>query len=122
MGSMLRYRSLLGRIFRAGVAAVEAARLVRRRFLDGGSLRLRLGAKRTLSVEGRRVWMIAAGKAATAMACESARMLGSRLVGAVVVAPSRTRRLPSGARGFVGGHPLPSRGSLEAGKAVWTLL
>ena len=76
VGTVPRYRSLLERIFRAGVAAVEPARLVRSRLLDGASLRLRIGAKRTLSLEGPKVWMIAAGKAATAMARQSARVLG----------------------------------------------
>ncbi len=122
VGSMLRYRSLLERIFRAAVAAVEPGQLVRNRFVDGESLRLRVGAERTLSVEGRKVWMIAAGKAATAMARESARTLGSRLAAGVIAAPCRASRLPPRTRGFVGGHPLPSRGSLAAGRAVWELL
>src|SRR5262249_51889595 len=120
--SILRSRSLLERIFRAAVTAVEPGRLVRSRFVDGESLRLRVGAKRTLAIGGRRVWMVAAGKAAAAMACESARALGSWLAAGVVVAPARTPRLPPRTRGFVGGHPLPNRGSLAAGKAVWALL
>jgi len=66
--------------------------------------------------------MVAAGKAATAMACETARALGSRLAAGVIVAPGRAPRLPPRTRGFVGGHPLPNRGSLAAGKAVWALL
>jgi glycerate 2-kinase len=122
MGAMLRYRSLLGRIFFAGIASVEPAQLVRSRLEGGASVRLRIGAKRTLSLEGRKVWMIAAGKAAIAMGRESARVLGSRLAAGVVVAPRRARRWPLRVRGFVGGHPLPNRGSLEAGKAVWKLL
>jgi glycerate 2-kinase len=119
---MLRCRSLLKRIFRAAVAAVEPGQLVRSRFVDGESLRLRVGAKRTLSIGGRKVWMVAAGKAATAMARESARALGSRLAAGVIVAPSRAPRLPPRTRGFVGGHPLPNRESLVAGRAVWELL
>lgn len=121
-GTAPRYRSLLERIFRAGVAAVEPARLVRSRLLDGASLRLRIGAKRTLLLEGRKIWMIAAGKAAIPMARESARLLGSRLAAGVVAAPRRPRGLPRRVRGFAGGHPLPNRGSLEAGRAVWALL
>ncbi|HSD11755.1 MAG TPA: DUF4147 domain-containing protein [Candidatus Binatia bacterium] len=117
-----RCRSLLGGIFRAGVEAVEPARLVRSRFPDGARRRLRIGAKRTLSLEGRRVWLIAAGKAAAAMARQGTRVLGPRLAGGVVVAPHRARGLPRRVRRFVGGHPLPNAESLRAGRAVWTLL
>jgi glycerate 2-kinase len=115
-------RALLRRIFHAGVEAVEPGKLVRSRILDGAGPRLRVGPKRTFSLEGRRIWLIAAGKAAAAMARWSGAALGPKLAGGVVVAPRRPRGLPRRIRGFAGGHPFPNAGSLRAGRAVWSLL
>jgi len=123
MAAANQERELLEGLFRSAVAAVEPARLVRSRlFTDGGDVRLRAGTRRMLSPRGRRLWVIAAGKAAPAMAGEATRILGSRLAGGVVVAPQRPSGLPPTIQRFRGGHPLPNRGSLAAGRAAWALL
>ena len=102
-------RVLLERLFRVAVAAVEPGRLVGERL-------------RTLRLGAARVWLIAAGKAAPAMAREAVRRLGPAIAGGVVVAPHRLRGLPATVRAFVGGHPLPNRASLAAGRFAWKLL
>jgi glycerate 2-kinase len=113
-------RDWVERLFRAAVDAVEPARLVRSSMaVHAGALHV---GTRPLTVRGRRLWMIAAGKAAPAMAREAARIAGDRLAGGVVAAPKRPRGLARCLRAFSCGHPLPNRGSLAAGRAVWRLL
>lgn len=116
-------RALLQRMFQAAIDAVEPARLVRSRLVSAPSLALRLGSKRTLALAGRKIWLVAAGKGAPAMALEAARLAGDRLAGGIVVVTTRrVSHLPRRIRSFVGGHPLPNRQSLAAGRAVWSLL
>src|SRR2546430_16894840 len=124
MAATNQERELLERLFRAAVAAVEPARLVRSRLFrdDEGEARLRAGTRRVLALTGRRLWMIAAGKAAPAMASEAAQILGPRVAGGMVAAPPRPRGLPRVLHALGAGHPLPDRGSLAAGRAAWTLL
>jgi len=106
-----RGRRGLERIFRAAVAAVEPERLVAERLR-----KLSLGAG-----DAGKVWLVAAGKAASSMAKAAVLVLGSRLAGGVVVAPRVTRGLPRRIRTFAGGHPIPDRSSLAAGRAAWAL-
>jgi glycerate 2-kinase len=115
-------RARLERIYRAAVAAVEAGPLVRRRLIRGCPVRVRLGPHRHLRLDAHRVWIVAAGKAAAAMAKEASRVFGSRLAGGVVAAPFLAHGLDAKLCAFVAGHPLPSRASLAAGRAAWRLL
>jgi glycerate 2-kinase len=115
-------RAQLERIYRAAVAAVEAGTLVRRRLIRGCPVRIWLGPQRHLRLDARRVWIVAAGKAAAAMAKEASRVFGSRLVGGVVAAPVPAHGLDAKLCAFVAGHPSPSRASLAAGRAAWRLL
>jgi len=108
-------RAVLERVYRAAIAAVEPASLLRARFVAGDEPALRVGENRTMPVAAR-TWLIAAGKAAGAMAREASRILGQRLAGGIVALPDRARGLPPTLRQLVAGHPLPNRGSLEAGK------
>src|SRR5882724_6737375 len=102
-------RRTLERIFRAAVAAVEPSRLVRERL-------------REVPLQASRIWIVATGKAAPAMAKAAARVLGRRLAGGIVVAPGATTGLPRGIETFVASHPIPDRSSLAAGRAVWALV
>lgn len=114
-------RARLARVFLAAVDAVAPARLMRERIVPGDAPWLRLGARGRARLAYRRIWLVAAGKAAEAMAREATRLLGSRVVGGVVAAP-RAARLDRRLRVFAGGHPLPNRRSLAAGRALWTML
>ena len=64
--------------------------------------------------------MIAAGKAAPAMADAAARRLGSRLRAGLVVA-SVSAPVPAGFESIVGGHPIPTRESERAGRRALEL-
>ncbi len=65
-----------------------------------------------------RVFIVGAGKAGVAMARAAAQQAGSKLVGGVMAVPVAPREEVSGVRFIVGGHPLPTAGSLQAGAAI----
>lgn len=69
-----------------------------------------------------RVFIVGAGKAGVAMARAAAQQAGSKLVGGVMAVPVAPREEVSGVRFIVGGHPLPTAGSLQAGAAIAALL
>ncbi|MGH7896976.1 MAG: DUF4147 domain-containing protein, partial [Candidatus Binatia bacterium] len=117
-------RRLLESIFAAGVARVDPAGLVREHLIESaGSLQVRIGTKRTVRFDARRIWLVAAGKAAPAMAAEASRIVGAKLAAGVVAGPRRPRRfLPRVLTVFSAGHPLPNSASLAAGRAVWRML
>ena len=112
---------MLEGIFQAAVAAVEPGRLVAARLRAGDPPRLALGPARDLLLRERRISVVAAGKAAPAMAAVAARALGRRFAGGIVAAPLPMPRLPKAFASFCAGHPIPNRSSLAAGRAVWDL-
>ena len=63
----------------------------------------------------RRVRVVAAGKAAAAMARRAAELLGERLVGGLVVAPGAAEAIAR-LDCVIGGHPVPTEGSESAGR------
>jgi glycerate 2-kinase len=89
---------------RAALSAVDAARLVDRALASDG----------TLAASGG-VWLIAAGKAAAAMASAAGQVAGSRLRGGMVVGPGPIHA-PQSLETIVGGHPVPTAGSEQAGR------
>ncbi|HEV2802622.1 MAG TPA: DUF4147 domain-containing protein [Pyrinomonadaceae bacterium] len=110
-------------IFDATLADLDA-RAATRRALDftGGRLTI-LDAEFNLNARPRRIYSIAIGKAAAAMAAALDETLGDALAGGVVSAPlSQSVKLSPRWRRFAGGHPLPNEASLEAARAAFTLL
>ena len=70
--------------------------------------------------EGLRYAVVAAGKAAPAMATAAARRLGTAIRAGLVVAPDAAP-VPGGFDLVVGGHPLPTAGSETAGRKAIAL-
>lgn len=70
----------------------------------------------------RKIYSIAVGKAAAAMASALDERLGDLLVGGVLSAPPTDLKLAPRWRIFEGGHPLPNESSLEAARAAYNLL
>lgn len=66
------------------------------------------------------MWVIAAGKAAMPMARAAVDVLGARVQGGLVVAPS-LEGLPAPLEGVVGQHPQPGVGSEEGGRRALAL-
>ncbi|MBL8096749.1 MAG: DUF4147 domain-containing protein [Anaerolineales bacterium] len=113
-------------ILRAALAAVDPAAATRR-------------ALRAADLAGvERVFIVGAGKAGVAMARAAAEVVGPNLAGGVMAVPAAPRvpepaaptvpepaapnALVPGLTFIVGGHPLPSEGSLAAGRAIADLL
>jgi glycerate 2-kinase len=69
-----------------------------------------------------RVYSVALGKAAAAMASALDERLGERLARGVVSAPASSRKLSRRWLAFGGGHPLPDASSFEAARAAFKLL
>lgn len=108
----------LAALLGAALAAADPAAAVRRALhLDGDGLRL--GRRRIALSHGGRVFLIALGKAAPAMAAAAIEILGERIAAGVV-----TELVPSGyiyppsVHLFRTGHPLPDESSLRAGRAM----
>lgn len=101
-------RDLLMRLYRAALVAVDGRRRVR--------------AALAGQAGGGPVWVVAVGKAASAMALGACDALGPTLERAVVVSrpghfdPELGRI--AGLEVVPAGHPLPDEGSLQAGEAV----
>lgn len=98
---------VLGRLYRAGVAAAA----------PGPALAAALDR---VGVPEGPVWILAVGKAAPAMARAAAdhlRAEGRAPAGGVVVAPER-REVPPGLELVVGDHPFPGPGSVAAAGAI----
>jgi hydroxypyruvate reductase len=72
------------------------------------------------------IYSVALGKAARPMASALGEILGEQLTAGVVAAPPATQAhsssLSESWQVFEGGHPLPNRASLEAGRAALELL
>lgn len=102
-------RGLLLDALRAGIDAARGDRLVARA-LSGMEL-------------NRPVVLVAAGKAAPAMARGAAGVLGDRILRGLVVAPGNDGRdWPFPCTVMRGEHPVPGEGSLAAGRALLKLL
>ncbi len=115
-GNQESVRRRLRAIFDAAIAAVEPERLVRERLVGGDSgLRLRLGPKRSLDLEVDRIFLVAAGKAAIAMARAATDVLGPRLAAGLVVSHQARADLDRRLRFVTAGHPVPDRRSAAAG-------
>jgi glycerate 2-kinase len=97
-------RAALVSVWRAVMARCDAATLVEH------SLRAHPPPER--------VFLLALGKPAGAMAEGARRALGRRLVGGIVVGPPGTVA-PAGLRARIGSHPLPGARSAIAGRALW---
>lgn len=122
MTDLQELRAAAREIFDAALAASDARRAVLDAVaLDGGRLRVG-GEVFTLSGRAPRVYSVALGKAAAAMASALDERLGGALAGGVLSAPPFGVKLPGRWRVFEGGHPLPNAASVEAARAAFETL
>jgi hydroxypyruvate reductase len=106
-------------VFRDALAAVDARRAVLEAVrVEDGSLRV-LGERLGTCAK---VYSVALGKAAAAMASALEERLGDSLAGGVLSAPPSGLKLSGRWRVFEGGHPLPNVASLDAARAAFGLL
>jgi hydroxypyruvate reductase len=115
-------RSAAREIFDEVLEAVDARRAVLRAVEFDGSA-LCVGRTRfDLHQHPAKIFSVALGKAAAAMAAALDERLGDRLTGGVLSAPASAFVLSNSWRVFEGGHPLPNEASLEAARAAFELL
>ena len=126
----LQLRRAALEIFSEALKSVDAAEAMRLRVrLDGSHLRL-FDVAYNLESNGLRVYAVAMGKAALAMAAALDEILCGRLAAGVVAAPAPARTHPplnppllsSCWKIFQGGHPLPNDESLAAAHAAIELM
>lgn len=124
MSELLQLRRASRSIFDEALRAVDGATAVKNAIRIDGS---RMGVYEAffeLSA-GSRVYSIAIGKAAMAMAVALEDVLGDRLSGGVIAAPAGNAgrgTLSKRWRCFEGGHPLPNEASIAAAEAAFALL
>jgi glycerate 2-kinase len=107
-------REDLQEIFAAGLAAADPQRAVRRELeLEGGAILA--GEKR---FEPRRVFVLAAGKAAGAMARAAKELLGEKVSGGLVVTKDGHDPGPEGFETVFASHPEPDERGVEAARRV----
>ncbi len=107
-------------VARAAVGAVDPDRLIRENVIldtvEGRDSVVIRGRKFRLE-EYDRIFLIAFGKAAPAMAGALAGVLGDRLTRGLVVSPvGRSKTTENGLEFVRGSHPLPDEGSLEGAR------
>jgi glycerate 2-kinase len=110
-------RQQLTRIYRAAISAVDPALLVNAAM--DGSLAESGDVPAKIAAAGR-IFFLAIGKAALAMAREVERRLDGKIAGGLAVAPETSAAAPPlpNIRIVTGGHPLPDRFSVEAAEAA----
>ncbi len=94
----------------AAIEAVDPAAAVRRAFTPEDL------------TEAERIFVVGAGKAGVAMARAAARISGVRLTAGVISVPQVPAQAIERVTFIEGGHPLPTAGTLAAGRAVVGLL
>jgi hydroxypyruvate reductase len=131
----VRLRLSARAIFDEALRAVDAGEAVRRAVrVEGSELKIR-DATLALGANDQRVYSIAIGKAAVAMAGALAQILGGRLAAGIISGAFASRRMaqvtalssqnsfdPKRWQIFSGGHPLPNEASLAAARAAFALL
>ncbi len=119
ISGMLRTNALS--IFSAGVDAVKPSRFMPR-LLHYDENKLRIG-NQTVDMEAdRRVVVIAAGKAAAAMALETEKILGNRIKSGLVITKYAHALPLQYCTILEAAHPVPDENSVRAAKAVTGLL
>ena len=110
-------REDLQEIFEAGLTAADPQRAVRRALeLEDSAI---LAAEK--SFEPRRVFVLAAGKAAGAMAQAAEELLGEKVSGGLVVTKDGHDPGPEGFETVFASHPEPDERSVEAARRVQEL-
>lgn len=106
------HRSHLNTIIRAALEAADPSRAVQKYF------------SRDDIREAKRVFIVGAGKAGVAMGEAVLEVVGEKFVGGVVSVPKgdKGNRGKGRLRLIEGGHPKPTEGTIEAGKAIAELL
>jgi glycerate 2-kinase len=117
-------------IFEKALRSVDAGEAVRRAVNLGGTRLAVVDSKIDLFEHDAKVYAIALGKAAPAMAAALDHVLGNTIAAGVISGPSPERsqstdvrfRLSARWQSFAGGHPIPNQESMNGAQAAFELL
>jgi hydroxypyruvate reductase len=115
--SWLNYLAALETIRSEALRAVDPRRLVAGAMAFEGGI-FTAGERRFVLPRGGKVSIVALGKAASGMAGAAADILQTAYAHGLVVASQRPANLPPRFDLILGGHPLSTQGSLEAGRRI----
>jgi glycerate 2-kinase len=116
------FRHHVAEIKRAVLVAAEPALCVRKNLRLEGDV-LQAGTYRRALGPATRIFLVAFGKAASAMCHAAVDVLSERISDGIAAVPlTCSELLPKHIRTYPAGHPLPDAGSLAAGQAVADLL
>lgn len=123
-------RTVAREVFACALSSVDASEAIRRSVRVEGLRLTVLDTSIDLAARRSNLYVIAAGKAAPAMAAALAKILGNHLTAGVISGPAypadknQHRRFLTSHRWqfFAGGHPLPNQDSLKAAQASFELL
>jgi glycerate 2-kinase len=115
------YRRHLRSIARAAIEAVDPYDAVTHHLKLNGD-ELVIGEYEYYLEEGTRIFVVGAGKAGITMARAVEDILGERIWAGVVSVPDLPSVSLQTIKLISGGHPLPTEGSIEAGKQIRDLL
>lgn len=123
---MLDLKQAALRIFRETLTAIDIPLTMRHKLKRAGS-RIYVNDAPVDLAAFERICAISIGKASVAMAHGLAGLLepdfhAEGLIVAPTAAPTAAPNLPEGLRLIVAGHPVPNRGSFDAGRAILDLL
>lgn len=122
MNELRELRTVAREIFAEALRASDARRAVLRA-VEFDAATLRIGDVHfELRGDAPKVYSVALGKAAAAMASALDELLGKALKGGVLSAPRSDFKLSERWRVYAGGHPLPNEESMEAARAAFELL
>lgn len=107
-------------IYRAALASVDPARLVKNHVSRTGS-RISTGGETYDLDDYANVFMAAFGKSAFPMARSLANILGGRLTKGIVISPGADHFPSAGITFLRASHPSPDAGSVQGGKKVMAL-
>jgi glycerate 2-kinase len=111
-----KLRNDAARIWNAALRATDPESAVRKHLLRKGQV-LRIGGRR-FDLEGKRVWVLGAGKAAPAMGRAVERSLGKYLYGGILVTKYGHTLPLKKIEMLEAGHPLPDRNSIVAAHRI----
>lgn len=110
-----------GEVFHRTLAVIDVESVVRASLHLAGD-RLEIGGE-TCELSGfKRILVIAIGKASRAMARAVDCVLGDRVTDGLIVSNAIVGLTPERYRVFIGGHPLPNQGSVDAAETALGML
>ena len=117
----MNLRAIATDIFHRTLAAIEVEAVVRQALqLDGD--RLKVADTEVDLNQFSRLLVVAVGKASVPMAHAAEQVLGERITAGVIATNEIDRVAPTSFDVFIGGHPIPNQGSLDAAQAALRLL